>query len=316
LTYNEVFLLFFYVKEKYINMLKKEEKTHANGSGTKLEKIIEKMNDCFGKGSVVTLGGDPASNQRNILSTGSMILDDAIGGGYVFGRMVEIYGQESSGKTTLALHAVSECQKLGKIAAYIDLENCLDSKYAKQIGVDNEKLLIVYPKHGEEALDCVVELIENDVNLIVVDSVAALIPKAELEADLEKQTIGLRARMMSSALVKINKALTGKNAMVIFINQIRNKVSTGYFSGNPETTSGGVALSYFASLRMRMREKEKIEKGMEYVGIKAHIRVKKNKLASPYREPIIEIFFGKGISKDRELIDMAVEKNIVSKSGG
>lgn len=288
-------------------------KTEKEPISTEIKDIIASITKDYGQGIITTLE-ESEINFKNTLSTGSFILDQATGG-YAFGRIVEIYGQESSGKTTLALHAVSECQKLGKKAAYIDLENGLDVKYAKKIGVETNNLLIVYPKYGEEALDLVTKLIEKGTNLVVVDSVAALIPKVELEADLEKQTIGLRARMMSSALVKINHALTGKEAIVLFINQIRNKVSTSYFAGNPETTSGGIALSYFASLRIRLREKEKIEKVNECIGIKVQARIKKNKLASPYKEPVFEIIFSHGIQKERELVDLATELNILQKNG-
>jgi recombination protein RecA len=285
-------------------MLKKEE----------IKSIIDKITKDYGEGTITTLGIDQ-EKERKILSSGSLILDSIIGGGYGLGRIIEIYGEEASGKTTLALQAVAECQKLDKKVAYIDLENALDVKYAKNIGVKIDELLIVYSKNGEEALDLTAKLIENKVDLIIVDSVAALTPKAEIEGDLEKQIIGSQARMMSAGLRKINWALSNKDSIVIFINQIRNKISTGYFAGNPETTSGGKALGYFASLRLRLKEKEKIEKNNQYVGIKVLIKVKKNKLFAPYQEGIVEIMFAKGIQKEREVIDLAIEKNIIAKSG-
>jgi recombination protein RecA len=277
-----------------------------------IKEIIENLTKDYGQGVVTTLNGSNSAH-KNTISTGSMILDKAIGGGYVSGRIVEIYGQESSGKTTLALHAVKECQKAGKTVAYVDLENCLDVEYARKIGVKTKELLIIYPRYGEEALDITSKLVSSGkVNLIVIDSVAALMPKAELEADLEKQTIGLKARIMSSALTKINNSLTGKDSIIIFINQIRNKV-VAY--GDPETTTGGRALSYFASLRIKLKIKEKIEKGGEYVGVKTQAVIKKNKFSSPYKEPILEIMFGEGIKKQREVIDLAVDLSILQKNG-
>jgi recombination protein RecA len=280
-----------------------------------IKEIVANINKNYGEGTITTLEKSSIKDQ-NFLSSGSLILNQLIGGGYVFGRIVEIYGSESSGKTTLALHAVAECQKLAKRVAYIDLENALDVKYAKNIGVKTDELLIVYPKNGEEALDLVAKLIEEGVSLIIIDSVAALIPKVESESDLEKQIIGSQARIMSAGLRKINMVLTKKEAIVIFINQIRNKISTGgYFGGSMETTAGGRALSYYASLRIRLREKEKIEKGTEYIGIRVQTQIKKNKLASPYQESVLEIIFSYGIQIEREVIDLAVEKKIMEKNG-
>jgi recombination protein RecA len=294
---------------------KKETNNEKNNSNfPKVKSIIENITKDYGQGVITTLE-EGEVNSNNTLSTGSFILDQAIGGGYAFGRIIEIYGRESSGKTTLALHAVAECQKAGKVAAYIDLENALDVRYAEKIGVNKKELMILSPKHGEEALDLVNSLVKQNVGLIVVDSVAALIPKVELEADLDKQTIGLRARLMSSALVKINNSLAGKETIVIFINQIRNKISTGFFAGNPETTSGGVSLAFFASLIIRLQTKERIEKNNEYIGIKTQAKVNKNKLASPYKEPILEIIFARGIQKEREVIDLATELNLFQKGG-
>ena len=293
---------------------KKETKTEAETLSQQIRSIVENFTKEYGEGVITTLEGSNLKN-RHTLSTGSFILDQAIGGGYVFGRIIEIYGLEASGKTTLALHAVSECQRLGKKVAYIDVENALDIKYAKNLGIRTNELLLIHPDYGEQALDLVGNLVKEGVNLIIVDSVAALVPKAELEGDLERQSIGSQARMMANGLKKINSELTNKEVIVIFINQVRNKVSTSFFAGNPETTPGGVALSFFASLRIRLKEKKKIEKDGKYIGIETQVKVKKNKLASPYKEPILEIIFSQGIKREREIIDIALELNIIQKSG-
>lgn len=282
---------------------------------SQLQTVVENFTKDYGHGSITTLEENENKN-LGTLSTGSVILDQTVGGGYAFGRIVEIYGQEASGKTTLALHAVSECQKLGKKVAYIDLENALSKQYVKNIGIKTSELLIVYPKSGEEALDMVARLVEANIDLIVIDSVAALIPKAELEADLEKQAIGSQARMMSAGLRKINAVLTNKSTIVVFINQIRNKINTSFFAGNPETTTGGKALGYFASLRISLKVKERIvDKLNRCIGVKIQAKIIKNKLASPYQEAYLEIIFSRGIQKAREILDLAVEREIIHKSG-
>jgi len=281
-----------------------------------IKEIVANINKNYGEGTITTLEKSSIKDQ-NFLSSGSLILNQLIGGGYVFGRIVEIYGSESSGKTTLALHAVAECQKLAKRVAYIDLENALDVKYAKNIGVKTDELLIVYPKNGEKALDLVAKLIEEGVSLIIIDSVAALIPKVGIRIRLGKTNYRLTSpNNVGWTTKKINMVLTKKEAIVIFINQIRNKISTGgYFGGSMETTAGGRALSYYASLRIRLREKEKIEKGTDYIGIRVQTQIKKNKLASPYQESVLEIIFSYGIQIEREVIDLAVEKKIMEKNG-
>jgi len=290
------------------------QKKEAKSKEIEIKSIVEELTKEYGEGVVTTLEGSRLKNYPT-LSTGSFILDQAIGGGYVFGRIIEIYGLEASGKTTLALHAVNECQKIGKKVAYIDVENSLDVKYAKNLGIETNDLLLIHPDYGEQALDLTVNLIKKGINLIIVDSVAALVPKAELEGDLERQSIGSQARMMSNGLKKINSELTNKEAIIIFINQVRNKVSTSFFAGNPETTPGGIALSFFASLRIRLKEKKKIEKDGQFIGIETQVKVKKNKLSSPYKEPILEIIFLQGIKREREIVDIALELNIIQKSG-
>ncbi|MCE8162634.1 MAG: AAA family ATPase [Candidatus Moeniiplasma glomeromycotorum] len=286
-----------------------------------IEAIIASITKEHGEGIINVLGKSWVAN-KNVLSTGSFILDQAIGGGYVFGKMVEVYGEEGSGKTTFALQAVRECQKLGKRAVYVDVENALDIKHSQNIGVDTDQLITLHPEYGEQAFKLILDILNHNqsqpkskIGLIVIDSVAALIPKGELEGDLEKPLIGLHARMMASGLKQINHRLAGQAVIILLINQIRNKISTGFFFGSTKTTTGGIALKYFANLRLELKEREKIEKGGECIGIKVSARIKKNRSGPPYKELPLEIMFKGGVQKEREIVDLATELNILQKGG-
>jgi recombination protein RecA len=284
-----------------------EGKTKALGLAVE---TIEKQ---FGKGSIMKLG-DAQNVQVETYPSGSLSLDLALGGGIPRGRVVEIYGPESSGKTTMTLHAIAQVQKLGGSAAFIDAEHALDPAYAKRIGVDVNNLLLSQPDSGEQALEIVETLVRsNAVDLIVVDSVAALVPRAEIEGDMGDAHMGLQARLMSQALRKLTSVINKSNATVIFINQIRMKI--GVMFGNPETTTGGNALKFYASVRMDIRRISQIKQGEEIVGSRVRIKVVKNKIAPPFRQAEFDIMYNQGISISGDVLDLAVEDNIVEKSG-
>ena len=272
---------------------------------------IEKQ---FGKGSVMRLG-DAAAQQVEVIPTGSLGLDIALGiGGMPRGRVVEIYGPESSGKTTLALQVVAEAQKLGGAAAFIDAEHALDPSYAKKLGVNTEELLVSQPDSGEQALEIADMLVRSGaVDVVVVDSVAALTPKAEIEGEMGDSHMGLHARLMSQALRKLTGNIKRSNTLVIFINQIRMKI--GVMFGNPETTTGGNALKFYASLRLDIRRIGALKRGEEVIGNQTRVKVVKNKLAPPFRQCEFDILYNEGISKHGELVDIGVEQSVVEKSG-
>lgn len=274
-------------------------------------KQIEKQ---YGKGSIMRLG-DRTSVDVDAISSGSLALDAALGiGGYPRGRIIEIYGPESSGKTTLALHAIAECQKGGGRAAFIDAENAIDPIYARNLGVDIDELILSQPDSGEQALDIVDVLVRSGaVDLIVVDSVAALVPQAELDGEMGDAQVGLQARMMSKAMRKLSGAMNRSECTAIFINQLREKV--GVMFGNPEVTPGGRALKFYSSVRLDIRRSEQIKNGQDIVGNKANIRVVKNKVAPPFKFVTVEIMYGKGISFLGEVIDMGVDFELIEKSG-
>jgi recombination protein RecA len=273
---------------------------------------IEKQ---FGKGSIMRLGDAEISQDIQVVSSGSLGLDIALGvGGLARGRVIEIYGPESSGKTTLTLHAIAEMQKLGGTCAFIDAEHALDVQYASRLGVDVNNLLISQPDTGEQALEIADALVRSgSIDLIVIDSVAALVPKAEIEGDMGDSLPGLQARLMSQALRKLTGAIKRTNTTVIFINQIRMKI--GVMFGSPETTTGGNALKFYASMRLDIRRIGSIKKGDEVVGNETRVKVVKNKVSPPLREAIFDIMYGAGISREGEIIDMGVEADLVEKSG-
>jgi len=289
-------------------------RTKASSKDELLDDTLKQIEKQYGKGSIMKLG-DRASVDVDAISSGSLSIDKALGiGGYPKGRIIEIYGPESSGKTTLALHAIAECQKAGGKAAFIDAENAIDPTYASNLGVNIDELILSQPDSGEQALEITEMLIKSGaIELIVIDSVAALVPQAELDGEMSNNSVGLQARLMSKAMRKLSGVMNRSETTAIFINQLREKV--GVMFGNPEVTPGGRALKFYSSIRLDVRRSEAIKKGTDVVGNKVKVKVSKNKVAPPFKIALVEIRYGEGISHLSEVIELGVEYDIIDKSG-